>query len=178
MSDRVALMREGKVLQLGTPQEIYRTPATLEVARFVGSPRINTSQLLLLITPSGVLLMALLVLPLAAVALVSLTDWQFGAPTLNWVGVNNYISLWSDPVFRQSMANTLLYLFIVTSGSWQGISFSTLRGTNHQVALDLKAEGKVPGSHEPAQYGVVLVESEQITVHLHDFDDISPRFWL
>lgn len=44
MSDRVALMREGKVLQLGTPQEIYRTPATLEVARFVGSPRINTLQ--------------------------------------------------------------------------------------------------------------------------------------
>ncbi|KEY57917.1 ABC transporter ATP-binding protein [Serratia sp. DD3] len=42
MSDRVALMREGKVLQLGTPQEIYRTPVTLEVARFVGSPRINT----------------------------------------------------------------------------------------------------------------------------------------
>lgn len=79
--------------------------------------RIKTSQLLLLLTPSGLLLMALLVLPLVAVALVSLTDWQFGAPTLNWIGVNNYISLWSDPVFRQSMANTLLYLLIVTSGS-------------------------------------------------------------
>lgn len=64
------------------------------------------------------------------------------------------------------------------SGSWQGIPFSTLRGTNHQVALDLGAQDKVPGSHEPAQYGVVLVESEQITVHLHDFDDSSRRFWL
>ncbi|KEY57921.1 phosphodiesterase [Serratia sp. DD3] len=64
------------------------------------------------------------------------------------------------------------------SGSWRGISFSTLRGTNHQVALDLRAQGKVPGSHEPAQYGVVLLSEEQITVHLHDFEDNSPRFWL
>ncbi|KEY57918.1 carbohydrate ABC transporter permease [Serratia sp. DD3] len=79
--------------------------------------RIKTSQLLLLLTPSSVLLVALLILPLSAVALVSLTDWQFGASTLNWVGMNNYLNLWRDPVFRQSMANTLLYLFIVTSGS-------------------------------------------------------------
>lgn len=41
MSDRVAVMREGRVLQLGTPDEIYRQPAHVEVARFVGAPRIN-----------------------------------------------------------------------------------------------------------------------------------------
>lgn len=41
MSDRVAVMREGRILQLGTPQEIYACPANLEVARFVGAPRIN-----------------------------------------------------------------------------------------------------------------------------------------
>ena len=29
-------MREGRVLQAGTPQKIYRTPATAFVARFVG----------------------------------------------------------------------------------------------------------------------------------------------
>jgi len=41
MSDRVAVMREGRILQLGTPDEIYNHPANVEVARFVGAPRIN-----------------------------------------------------------------------------------------------------------------------------------------
>lgn len=41
MSDRVAVMREGHILQLGTPKEIYARPANIEVARFVGAPRIN-----------------------------------------------------------------------------------------------------------------------------------------
>lgn len=41
MSDRVAVMREGRILQLGTPEDIYTRPANLDVARFVGAPRIN-----------------------------------------------------------------------------------------------------------------------------------------
>jgi multiple sugar transport system ATP-binding protein len=41
MSDRVAVMREGRILQLGTPEEIYNRPENLDVARFVGAPRIN-----------------------------------------------------------------------------------------------------------------------------------------
>ncbi|ABS13368.1 MULTISPECIES: ABC transporter ATP-binding protein [Brucella] len=42
MSDRVAMMDGGKVQQLGTPTELYEHPANLEVARFIGSPTINT----------------------------------------------------------------------------------------------------------------------------------------
>jgi multiple sugar transport system ATP-binding protein len=34
-------MMEGKILQLGTPEEIYLDPWDLRVAAFVGSPRIN-----------------------------------------------------------------------------------------------------------------------------------------
>ncbi len=41
MSDRIALMIEGRIEQLGTPDDLYRTPATLSVARFIGSPTIN-----------------------------------------------------------------------------------------------------------------------------------------
>jgi spermidine/putrescine transport system ATP-binding protein len=36
MSDRIAVMHEGRVDQVGTPQEIYETPATLFVADFLG----------------------------------------------------------------------------------------------------------------------------------------------
>ena len=41
MSDRVAVMLGGRVLQVGTPDAIYHDPANLAVAEFVGSPRIN-----------------------------------------------------------------------------------------------------------------------------------------
>jgi len=41
MSSRVALMDHGRVLQLGTPADLYDRPATLAVARFIGSPPIN-----------------------------------------------------------------------------------------------------------------------------------------
>ena len=41
MSDRVALMMGGEVLQVAPPAEIYDRPAELRVAEFIGSPKIN-----------------------------------------------------------------------------------------------------------------------------------------
>src|SRR4051812_26178263 len=37
ISDRVAVMRDGRIEQLGTPEEIYTAPANEYVARFVGT---------------------------------------------------------------------------------------------------------------------------------------------
>jgi len=37
MSDRIAVMSQGHVEQIGTPQDIYRSPASLFVAGFIGS---------------------------------------------------------------------------------------------------------------------------------------------
>jgi multiple sugar transport system ATP-binding protein len=51
MSNRIALMSEGGIEQLGTPDELYQRPATLTVARFIGTPSINL--LPVEITPSG-----------------------------------------------------------------------------------------------------------------------------
>ena len=42
MSDRVALMHGGRILQIGPPRVLYDDPATLAAAQFLGSPRINT----------------------------------------------------------------------------------------------------------------------------------------
>jgi iron(III) transport system ATP-binding protein len=36
LADRIAVMRDGRVVQLGTPEEIYRAPRTRYVASFVG----------------------------------------------------------------------------------------------------------------------------------------------
>lgn len=41
MSDRMAVMLNGRIVQLGTPDEVYQFPATREVACFVGSPQMN-----------------------------------------------------------------------------------------------------------------------------------------
>jgi 3',5'-cyclic AMP phosphodiesterase CpdA len=62
------------------------------------------------------------------------------------------------------------------AGSWMGIPLSTVRGTNHQVALQMKQALHPLGSHEPPQFAVVIVDEESTIVHLHDFDDTSARF--
>jgi multiple sugar transport system ATP-binding protein len=41
MADRVAIMRRGVLQDVGTPAEVYGRPATLYVAAFLGSPRMN-----------------------------------------------------------------------------------------------------------------------------------------
>src|SRR5919107_3350089 len=41
MADRVAIMRKGILQDVGTPTEVYGRPATLYVAAFLGSPRMN-----------------------------------------------------------------------------------------------------------------------------------------
>ena len=41
MGDRIALMRDGTLQQLGTPVELYQRPANLFAATFIGSPSMN-----------------------------------------------------------------------------------------------------------------------------------------
>ena len=41
MGDRIAVMNNGRIEQVGTPEQIYDTPATLFVARFTGRPVTN-----------------------------------------------------------------------------------------------------------------------------------------
>lgn len=42
MADRIAVLNEGVLQQVDTPEQIYDHPINLFVAQFVGSPRINT----------------------------------------------------------------------------------------------------------------------------------------
>jgi multiple sugar transport system ATP-binding protein len=41
MADRIAVLDHGRILQIGTPTDIYDQPATTVVAQLVGTPRIN-----------------------------------------------------------------------------------------------------------------------------------------
>ncbi|MFK7892829.1 MAG: ABC transporter ATP-binding protein, partial [Granulosicoccus sp.] len=41
LADKIVVLNEGVVQQVGTPMQLYETPANLFVARFIGSPTMN-----------------------------------------------------------------------------------------------------------------------------------------
>ena len=41
LGDRIVIMRDGFIEQVGTPQEVFETPVNLFVAGFIGSPQMN-----------------------------------------------------------------------------------------------------------------------------------------
>ena len=45
MADRVVLIREGRIEQEGSPEELYAKPATIFAARFIGTPGMNLMSL-------------------------------------------------------------------------------------------------------------------------------------
>ncbi|CAN5595007.1 sn-glycerol-3-phosphate ABC transporter ATP-binding protein UgpC [soil metagenome] len=42
MADRIAVINDGRIQQVGAPQAVYESPANLFVASFIGSPPMNT----------------------------------------------------------------------------------------------------------------------------------------
>ena len=41
LADRIVVMKDGKIEQIGTPKEIFHNPKTLYVAKFIGNPQMN-----------------------------------------------------------------------------------------------------------------------------------------
>ncbi len=41
LADRIVLMKDGRIEQMGTPEEIYQSPKTLFAAGFIGTPNMN-----------------------------------------------------------------------------------------------------------------------------------------
>jgi multiple sugar transport system ATP-binding protein len=41
LADRIVVLRNGRIEQVGTPEEVYDTPATAFVAGFMGAPTMN-----------------------------------------------------------------------------------------------------------------------------------------
>ncbi len=42
VSDRIVILEDGQIKQIGTPNELYHNPKNLYVAKFIGTPSINT----------------------------------------------------------------------------------------------------------------------------------------
>ena len=67
--------------------------------------------------PAVALMVTLLIGPILAVVALSVTDYQLGAQTMAFIGLDNYAEMFADRVFRTSLINTLLYVGTVVPGS-------------------------------------------------------------
>lgn len=72
----------------------------------------------LLLAPAMLLLFGLLLLPLASVFGLSVTDYQLGAEEIAFIGLDNFRDLWADHEFWASLGNTLLYAAVVVPASF------------------------------------------------------------
>jgi len=41
LADRIVVLKDGQIMQVGSPRELYERPANLFVAQFIGSPKMN-----------------------------------------------------------------------------------------------------------------------------------------
>lgn len=66
-----------------------------------------------LVGPATLAMTLFIFVPVVIVAVLSFTDYQFGAPGFNWAGLDNYIKLFSSSIGRRAVTNTLIYVVIV-----------------------------------------------------------------
>lgn len=67
-----------------------------------------------LASPAIVLMMLFIILPTLAVIILGFTDYELGYDGFQFVGPENYVELFGDRTFRQSLWNTTVYTLIVT----------------------------------------------------------------
>jgi multiple sugar transport system permease protein len=71
----------------------------------------------LFVLPGAALLTILFVLPVVAIVVIAMTNWQFGSTSLSFVGMKNFRHIFADPAFRTSLINTIAYVLVVVPGT-------------------------------------------------------------
>lgn len=67
-----------------------------------------------LASPAIALMMLFIILPTLAVIILGFTNYELGYDGFQFVGLENYVELFGDRTFRQSLWNTTVYTLIVT----------------------------------------------------------------
>ena len=63
--------------------------------------------------PAALALVLFIFLPVAVVFVLAFTDYQVGAPSFAWIGLDNFAALFGSRLGRQALVNTLIYAAIV-----------------------------------------------------------------
>lgn len=67
----------------------------------------------LFVAPACLLLAAIYAIPILVLAVFSVTDYQLGALSIRFIGIDNFVHAFNDPVFLRSLKNTVIYAVIV-----------------------------------------------------------------
>lgn len=67
----------------------------------------------LFVAPAVLLLLAIYAVPVIVLAGFSVTDYQLGALSTRFIGIDNFTAAFSDQVFMRAMKNTVIYALIV-----------------------------------------------------------------
>lgn len=99
-------------------------------------------------------------------------------PAMDWLRLSNADSIL--PLLQRCPQPVHLFSGHVhrcSAGTWHGIPFATVNGTNHQHELDLHTQGAATSTFEPASYAVIVPHEAGVTVHFQPFGyDDSVRF--
>lgn len=102
---------------------------------------------------------------------------QLQYPSMDWLRLRNADSV--HELLKRHQAGVHLFAGHVhrcAAGTWKGIPFSTVNGTNHQHELDLMHQGAATSTFEPASYALILPHQEGVTVHFQPYDYPEMRF--
>jgi multiple sugar transport system ATP-binding protein len=192
MGDRVALMRDGKIVQLDTPTALYERPVDLFVAGFIGSPAMNVVRGRLAAGDGGLVVEAgPLHLPLPA----AVVDTRPGLAAFRdrdvLLGVRP--EAFADPAFEashdgrhvfearvalaQSMGSEMIVHFDPVGGALDSTTAGTFAGEETVSADGLGQEGALVGRFDPrtrATAGAQLPVSVDLQ-RLHFFDPATER---
>lgn len=70
-----------------------------------------------LISPAVLLMALILILPVLLALVLSFTSYSLGSSTLEWVGFDNYVTLFSRSTYQKMFGATLTYVFFVVPAS-------------------------------------------------------------
>ena len=70
-----------------------------------------------LTAPATLGMIVLIFAPVLVVIVLSFTDYQFGARSFEWIGLENYATIFTDPIGQRAVVNTLIYVAIVMPAS-------------------------------------------------------------
>ena len=142
---------------------------------------------LILAGPAALAVTLFIFLPVAVVFVLAFTDYQFGAKSANWIGIENFRELFGSRLGRKAIINTLIYSAIVIPvsvglGLLVAIALHRVARTLPRIANLLKAVYFLP----VAATLVAMAVSWQMLMHptlglfnawLSDYG-IAPQSWL
>ncbi|KRL04506.1 carbohydrate ABC transporter permease [Liquorilactobacillus oeni] len=65
------------------------------------------------LSPTAIILLVFMIIPIIYTLYLSFFDWNLIAPTKDFVGLKNYTSIFTDPVNRKVLLNTVFYILLL-----------------------------------------------------------------